>query len=381
MKALRNPQSGQILALRDRRLYPIYEKVIEGQRLSFEDGLLLYETDDLAGVGFLANIVRERINGNKAYWVRNQHLNYTNICDKFCKFCSFYAKKGGPAPYVLSMEEVRQKLLAYIDIPITEIHIVGGIHPRLPYQYYLDLLRTVKEVRPNAHIKAFTMIELQQIQKVAKKPLEEVLIELREAGLGSMPGGGVEVLSDRLHEELFDRKLDGEEWLQTARTVHRMGFRSNVTMLYGHIERPDERVQHMIRIRELQDETGGFLTFIPLSFHPEGSALAHLPGPTGYDDLRNIAVARLMLDNIEHIKSFWVMNTPAVTQVALWYGADDVDGTIQEYEITRDPTTDRRQVLTREQLLELIREAGREPVERDTLYHVIQRDAEGAVAG
>jgi len=361
----------RFVPLRDPRLFPIHEKVLAGERLSFEDGMTLYDSPDLPGVGYLANLVRERKHGHRTYWVRNQHINYTNICNKFCKFCSFYAKPGGPKPYTLTMEEIRQRLLAHRDQPITEIHIVGGIHPRLPYDYYLDLLRTVKETRPDAHIKAFTMIELQQIQHVANKPMEEVLLELREAGLGSIPGGGVEVLSDRLHAELFDRKLDGVAWLETARTAHLLGIRSNATMLYGHIERPEERVEHMVKLRELQDETGGFLTFIPLSFHPENTELAHIPPPTGRDDLRNIAVGRLMLDNFDHIKSFWVMNTPAVTQVALWYGADDTDGTIHEYEITRDPETDTRQVLTHEQLLALIREAGRVPVERDTLYNVI----------
>jgi aminodeoxyfutalosine synthase len=363
--------SKRFAPIRDPRLIPIHEKVAAEERLSYDDGLTLYDSPDLAGVGYMANLVRERKNGDRAYWVRNQHINYTNVCNKFCKFCSFYAKPDGPKAYTMTPEQIRERILAHADQAITEIHIVGGIHPRLPYGYYLDLLRTVKATRPNAHIKAFTMIELQQIQLVAKKPMEEVLAELREAGLGSIPGGGVEVLSDRLHAELFDRKLDGVEWLETARTAHLLGIRSNATMLYGHIERPEERVEHMVKLRELQDETGGFLTFIPLSFHPENTELDHIPTPTGFDDLRNIAVGRLMLDNFDHIKSFWIMNTPAVTQVALWYGADDTDGTIHEYEITRDPETDTRQALTREQLLNIIREAGRVPVERDTLYNVI----------
>ncbi|MBM3215954.1 aminofutalosine synthase MqnE [Candidatus Poribacteria bacterium] len=360
--------------IRDMRLDAIRAKVLEGTRLSFDDGMLLYETDDLAGVGALANVVRERKNGNRAYWVRNQHINYTNVCNKFCKFCSFYAKPNGPQAYTMDMDTVRARVLDHIDHPITEIHIVGGIHPRLPFDYYLDLLRTVREARPAVHIKAFTMIELQQIQIVAGKPMKDVLVELVEAGLGSIPGGGVEVLSDRLHAELFDRKLDGVEWLETARTAHELGIRSNATMLYGHVERPEERVEHMVRLRELQDDTGGFLTFIPLSFHPENTELAHLPSPTGFDDLRNIAVGRLMLDNFDHVKSFWIMNTPAVTQVALWYGADDVDGTIHEYEITLDPESGKKQVLSRGQLLDMIREAGRDPVERDTLYNIVAED-------
>jgi len=216
------------------------------------------------------------------------------------------------------------------------------------------------------------MIELQQIQAVSGKSMRETLLALQEAGLGALPGGGVEVLSERLQHELFGKKLSGEEWLETARDAHRVGLKSNATMLYGHLERPEERVEHIVKLRELQDETGGFLSFIPLSFHPENTDLQHLPGPTGCDDLRNIAVGRLMLDNFPHIKSFWVMNTPAISQVALWYGADDIDGTIVEYEITRDAAADTRQSLTRQQLLDMITEAGRIPVERDTLYNVIQ---------
>lgn len=354
-------------------LMDIYEKVEAQERLSYDDAVLLYHSPNLSGVGYLANLVRERLHGEKAYYVRNQHINYTNICNKFCKFCSFYAKKGGPAPYEMNMEMVRQKLLAHLDVPITEVHMVGGIDPRLPYQYYLDLLHTVKEVRPTAHIKAFTMVELVEIQRQARKPLEEVLRDLMDAGLDSLPGGGIEILSDRVHEQLFDRKLDGAGWMDVARTAAKVGLTQYATMLYGHIETLEERAEHLVKMRTLQDETGHFVTMTPLSFHPEGTELEHIPHPTGTDDLRNIAVARLVLDNFAHIKSFWIMNTPQVTQLALWYGADDVDGTVHEYEITYKDGEhgNKSQVLTRPQMIKMIEEAGRIPIERDSLYHAV----------
>lgn len=363
-------------------LMDIYEKVVAGQRLSYEEGVRLFHHRDLTAVGYLANIVRERLHGSKAYYVRNQHINYTNICNKFCKFCSFYAKKGGPDPYELSLEDVRQRLGMHLDVPITEVHIVGGINPRLPYRYYLDLLRTVKEVRPNVHIKAFTMVELVEIQRQARKPLMEVLYELKEAGLDSLPGGGIEILSERVHRELFDRKIDGEEWIEISRMVAQAGLTQYATMLYGHIETLEERVEHLVRLRELQDETQHFVTMTPLAFHPEGTELAHVPHTTGQDDLRTIAVARLILDNFAHIKSFWIMNTPQVTQLALWYGADDVDGTVHEYEITyKDGEAgNKRQVLTRRQLIRLIEEAGRVPIERDSLYREVPPQPEDEVS-
>ena len=359
-------------------LMDIYDKVTAQERLTYEDGVRLYHAPSLSAVGYLANIVRERLHGDKAFYVRNQHINYTNICNKFCKFCSFYAKKGGPAPYEMNMEMVRQKLSAHMDVPITEVHMVGGIDPRLPYQYYLDLLHTVKDVRPNAHIKAFTMVELVEIARQAKKPLEDVLRELMAAGLDSLPGGGIEILSDRVHEQLFDRKLDGEGWMDVARTAARVGLKQYATMLYGHIETLEERAEHLVKIRELQDETGHFVTMTPLSFHPEGTELADIPHPTGVDDLRNIAVSRLMLDNFQHIKSFWIMNTPQVTQLALWYGADDVDGTVHEYEITYKDGEhgNKSQVLTRKQMIRMIEEAGRIPIERDSLYREIPSQPE-----
>ncbi|GMU31590.1 MAG: CofH family radical SAM protein [Fimbriimonadaceae bacterium] len=356
-------------------LMPLYRKVESGQRLSLEDGLLLARSPNLTGIGFLANLVRERRHGAKTYWVRNQHINYTNICNKFCKFCSFYAKKGGPEPYEMSLEEVRRRLDWHREVDVTEVHMVGGVNPRLPYAYYMDLVRTVKSVLPNVHVKAFTAVEIAEIARVGKCSIEQALRDLIEAGLDSLPGGGIEILSDRVHRELFGRKLNGEEWKEVARAAANLGLKQYATMLYGHIETVEERVGHLVQLRELQDETQNFLTMTPLSFHPEGTELEYIPHPTADLDLRWIAISRLMLDNFEHIKSFWIMNTVPVTQLALWYGADDADGTVHEYEITYrdDDIGNKKQVLTVSAMERMIREVGREPIERDSLYRQIVR--------
>lgn len=353
-------------------LEKVYRKLIDGARLEFDDGIALYRTRDLTSVAFLANVLRERKSGNLTYFVRNLHINYTNICNKGCKFCSFYALPNDVRAYVLSIQDVQDRLRKHGDVPIREVHMVAGINPRLPYQYYLDLIGAVKEIRPDVHLKAFTMIELAQIQRVAKKPMDEMLSELKAAGLDCCPGGGAEVFSARVHEELFRAKLDNEGWFDVARAVHRAGLRSNATMLYGHIETVEEKVKHLLHIRDLQDETSGFMCFIPLAFDPANTELGHIPVTTGYDNLREIAIARLLLDNFPHVKAFWIMITPAVAQLALWYGADDLDGTVGHYEITHAlGHTSHRQELSNEQLIAMIREAGREPVERDALYNPI----------
>ena len=278
---------------------------------------------------------------------------------------------GQPGAYVLSPEDVAAKIRAQLHQPVTEVHMVAGIHPRLPYSYYLDILRAVKAARPSIHVKAFTMIELQQITKVAKKPLAEVLPELVEAGLGSCPGGGAEVFADRVHRAGYHLKNTGEEWLELARTVHRAGLRSNCTMLHGHIETVEERVDHLDRLRRLQDETGGFQTYIPLSFHPENTEWAHLSGPSALDELREIAVGRLLLDNIPHVKAYWIMLSIPIAQLALSWGADDVDGTVVEEHIYHDAGATTPQEVAREELVGWIRDAGRIPVERNTLYEVV----------
>jgi aminodeoxyfutalosine synthase len=368
------------MALTPERIYgdllDIYRKVEAGERLSYEDGLRLYRTPNLTAVGQMANLVRERRHGAKTYFVRNQHINYTNICNKFCKFCSFYAKKGGPAPYQMSIEQVRERLEWHRDANLTEVHMVGGINPRLPYQYYMDLVRTVKETLPGVHVKAFTAVEIVEIARQGKVTMQQALADLIEAGLDSLPGGGIEILSDRVHAELFGKKLNGEEWKDVARAAAKLGLKQYATMLYGHIETDEERTDHLVQLRELQDETGNFLTMTPLSFHPEATELEHIPKPTADTDLRNIAVSRLMLDNFDHIKSFWIMNTVPVTQMALWYGADDADGTVHEYEITykEGEFGNKSQALTRDNMIKMIEEVHRIPVERDSLYNEIVRD-------
>ncbi len=352
-------------------LADIHDKVLAGQRLSLDDGLRLYACDELPILGYLANIVRERKNGDTAYYVRNQHINYTNICNKLCKFCSFYVKPKDGRGYVLTPEQVAARVAEYDQAPITEIHMVGGVNPKLPYQYYLDVLRAMKQARPTAHLKAFTMIEIAQIQRIAKKPLAEIFADMKAAGLESLPGGGAEVFSDRVQGDLFWTKANSEEWLEIAQAAHQAGLPSNATMLYGHIENTEEKVYHLVRLREVQDETGGFLCYIPLSFHPERTELADLPGPTGCLDLKEIAVGRLMLDNFPHVKTFWIMNTIEISQTALWYGADDIDGTVMDYEITRKSFTATQQRLTQAELMQRIVEAGRQPLERDSLYNIV----------
>jgi len=363
-------------------LTTIHDKLQAGRRLEFDDGMRLYRTADLTAVGYLANLVRERRSGNRTYYVRNLHVNYTNICNKLCKFCAFYAPPNGTdgKGYALTPEEAAARVRSYAEEPIREIHMVAGINPKLPYQYYLDLLRAVRAARPDAQLKAFTMIELAQIARVARRPLAEILPELQAAGLAACPGGGAEVFSERVHEELFRAKLDNQGWFEVARTVHAAGIPTNATMLYGHIETVEEKVGHLLHMRQLQDETGGFMCFVPLAFDPAGTELAHLPVTTGYANLREIAVARLLLDNFPHVKAFWIMITPAVAQLALWYGADDIDGTVSHYEITHAlGTTSHRQALSHGQLLDLIREAGRVPVERDALYTLIGQPEPAAI--
>jgi aminodeoxyfutalosine synthase len=359
----------------------IGEKVLAGERLSLEDGLALYRTPHLHVLGALANHVRERLHGDRAYFNVNQHVNYTNVCNKLCRFCAFQRLPNQEGAYVMSPQEVAQKIRDHLDDPVTEVHMVAGIYPRLSYEYYLDILRAVKAVRPEIHIKAFTMVELDQIARVAKKPLEDVLGELVEAGLGSIPGGGCEIFAERVHREGYHLKISGDEWLDIARRVHRFGLRSNCTMLHGHIETLEERVDHLDRLRRLQDETGGFQTYVPLSFHPANTEWADLSGPTAVDELREIAVARLLLDNIPHVKAYWILLEIPIAQLALSFGADDVDGTVVEERIYHDAGATTPQEVKRRELVQWIRDAGRIPVERDTLYNVIWSEDETAAVG
>jgi len=350
------------------RLRAIEETVRGGGRLSRDDGVFLMRTPAIHRVGRLANEVRERLHGNRAYFVVNRHLNPSNFCVYDCKFCAFYRRANDPAGYRMSLDDVRRLVRDEYERELTEVHIVGGIDPKLPYAYFVDLLRAIKEERPDLHLKAWTMIEVEWMARISGKTIEAVLDDLLDAGLGSCPGGGVEVLSDRVHAEIFPDKLSPAQWLDVARRVQDRGVRMNATMLYGHIETDVELVDHMVKIRALQDETRGFMTFIPLAFHPQHTELSHLPGPTGLLDLRSIAVSRLMVDNIAHLKTYWIMQGLGVAQVALRYGADDIDGTVVDEKITHDAGATSPFGVTRGELIRLIRDSGREPWQRDTTY-------------
>jgi aminodeoxyfutalosine synthase len=349
----------------------ILEKVKNGERLSFADGIRLFESPDLLAIGYLANIVRERKNGNNTYFIYNQHINYSNICTNLCKFCAFGKDRDSDLAYEMSVEDVRGKVRERLSEPITEIHMVGGIHPDLPYSYYTDVLKVIKEERPDVHIQAFTCVEIAHLAEISGLGYAGVLEDLKKAGLGSIPGGGAEVFSSRIRELTCENKLSGSGWLEVAKTAHKLDLHTNATMLYGHIESLEERVEHLDMLRRAQDETGGFLAFIPLAFHPKNTELSSLSRTSGVDDLKMIAVARCFLDNFPHIKAYWVMIGQKVSQIGLSFGADDVDGTVKEEIITHMAGAETEQAMSREQLLRLIREAGRIPIERDTLYNVI----------
>jgi aminodeoxyfutalosine synthase len=349
----------------------ILKKVRSDERLSVDDGMRLYQNPDLLAIGYLANIVRERKNGDKAFFIYNQHINYSNICTNLCKFCAFGKDKDSDLAYEMSVEDVRGKVRERIDEPITEIHMVGGIHPDLPYSYYTDLLKVIKLERPDVHIQAFTCVEIAHLAEISGLGVDGVLEDLKNAGLGSIPGGGAEVFSPRIRELTCEKKLSGEGWLDVAKAAHRSGLHTNATMLYGHIETVEERLEHLEMLRDAQDETGGFLAYIPLAFHPKNTELSRLSKTTGLDDLKNIAVARCFLDNFPHIKAYWVMIGQKLAQIALSFGADDVDGTVKEEIITHMAGAETEQAMTRDQLLRMIQEAGRIPIERDTLYNVI----------
>src|SRR5579862_160106 len=357
----------------DSRLLPIRDKVEAGARLSYEDGVALYRSSDLLALGYMANIVRERLHGDVTYFNVNRHINPTDVCVAQCRLCAFGKQKKDPTAYTMSLDQVWEVAGKGWNEQITEFHIVGGLHPELNLDWFCQMLRGLKERYPQIHLKAFTMVEIGYFARREKISVREVLQRLRNAGMDSMPGGGAEVFSERVRRIICDHKLTGDEWIETARIAHELGVHSNCTMLYGHIENEEDRVDHLVRLRALQDDTNGFVTFIPLAFHPENTALSHIAKTTGFDDLKNIAIARLMLDNVPHIKAYWVMMTPAIAQIALRFGADDIDGTVVEEKIYHDAGSTVTQSLRRTDLLRLIRLAGRTPVERDTLYRPVQR--------
>lgn len=353
----------------DKKLCLIKNKVMNNCRLDFEDGLILYNTNDIIGLGHLANIVRRERHKNKAYYVYNQHINYTNVCLNRCLFCAYSRDKGEKGSFTLSIKDVMQKLLERIDEPVQEIHVVGGLNPDLPFEYYIDMLTTIKNIRPNATIKAFTAVEIDFISKIAKFSLSETIAKLKSAGLAMSPGGGAEVMSDRVRTKLFPKKIGAKRWLEVMETLHKAGITSNATMLYGHIETFKERVHHLIKLRELQDKTKGFSAFIPLAFHSENTQLSQIPTTTAYDDLKSIATARLMLDNFAHIKAYWVMIGEKMAQLALSFGADDLDGTIIEEKITHMAGAKSAKGLSRDNIKRLICSAGFIPTERDSFYN------------
>jgi aminodeoxyfutalosine synthase len=365
----------------DPALQPVAEKVLAGEWLNASDGLTLFHTRDLHGVGRLANVVRESLHGRKTFYNRNRHINYTNVCALSCKFCSFYRKRGEDGAYEMSVDQVIETAKKAADSGATEVHIVGGLHPWLKFDYYTALLTGIRRECPQLHIKAFTAIEIIHLSRVARMSIEEVLIALREAGLGSLPGGGAEIFDDRVHDEIFKGKVREDRWFEVHRTAHRLGIYTNATMLYGHVETSAERVGHLIKLRELQAESlsgsagASFNCVIPLSFIPEQSELGHLPGPTGLTDLRTLAIARLMLNNIAHIKAFWIMQGIGLSQLSLDWGVDDLDGTVVWYDITkREGHGSTHQEFHVKDIQRLIREAGKTPVERDTLYREIRRE-------
>lgn len=360
----------------DGKLEKIARRVWAGERLGFEDGVCLFRSPDLLGVGYLADIVRRRRHGDRVYFVVNRHINHTNICVNGCRFCAFSKEEDDPDGYLMSLNEITARVRGSWPLGISEVHIVGGLHPKLDLEYYLEMLVRLREAVPGVIIQALTAVEVDYLAQLHGLTLEAVLMKLRAAGLDALPGGGAEVFASRVRELICPNKISGARWLTVHEAAHRLGLRTNATMLYGHLETIEERVDHLLQLRELQDRTRGFHTFIPLAFHPRNTRLESLVSgtTTGYDDLKTLAVARLLLDNFDHIKAFWIMVGPKLAQISLSFGVNDFDGTVVEERITHAAGAETAQVLDRGELLRLIRDAGRTPVERDTLYNVIRED-------
>jgi aminodeoxyfutalosine synthase len=357
----------------DARLAVIREKVEAGQRLSFDEGVFLSGSADLFTLGELANLVRERKNGNYAYYNVNTHLNPTNVCVYRCTFCAFRADLKSDKGYVMTDEQILERAAEADRRGATELHIVGGLHHQLPYDWYLNVVRIIHQAQPRLHLKAYTAVEWDWFQRLTNRPTRDLLSEFKEAGLGSLPGGGAEIFHPEVRDQICEHKADADAWIRIHREAHERGLRSNATMLYGHIENARHRIDHLCRLRALQDETGGFQTFIPLAFHPDNTRLSHIPQASGLMDLKTMAISRLMLDNFPHIKAYWVMLGIKTAQVALGFGADDLDGTVVHEKIYHDAGSESPQELSVEEIRRLIVEAGRVPVERDTLYREVLR--------
>lgn len=359
----------------DDSIEDILAKAEADERLSFEDGVRLYRSRDIVSIGRAADLVRRQKNGDRTYYVVNRHINYTDICINRCRFCAFSRSEGDEGAYVVSIEEILEQAQKFYEkIRFTELHIVGGLHPTLPFEYYTEMLSSLKQMFPDVHLQAFTAVEVAHIAKVGGMSVEECLMRLKEAGLGSLPGGGAEIFSPNVRQQVCPEKMSGDEWLSVMRTAHRLGIKSNATMLYGHVETPEECVEHMIRLRELQDETGGFMSFIPLRFHTANNPLGGAARPrSSVEDLKAIAIGRLMLDNFDHVKVFWIMFGLKLAQVALSFGADDFDGTVVEEKITHRAGAETPEELSVDDIRRLVLETGTLPVERDTLYNEVVR--------
>jgi len=357
----------------DKNLFPIIDKVLEGKRLSFEDGITLFNTKDLNTLGTLANYITEQKNGKYAYFVINRQINPTNVCSLECKFCAFATiDKNDPKAYEMSIEEILSKVKHAIENGASEVHIVGGLHPDWSFEDYLNIIKHIRLNFPSIHIKAFTAVEIDYLSKLSGLSYKEVLLTLKEAGLDSLPGGGAEIFSPRARRIIAPEKIGWKKYLEIHKTAHRLGLHSTTTMLYGHIETIEERVDHILKIREAQDETEGFTCFIPLAYQPENNELEINEHTSGIDDLKTIAVSRLLLDNVPHIKAYWVMIGEKIAQISLNFGADDLDGTVMEEKIAHFAGAKSPTAQQKEKLVRLIKEAGKIPVERDTLYNPIK---------
>jgi aminodeoxyfutalosine synthase len=347
-------------------------KVHAGERLTEADALFLYGSDDLLAIGELAAFANQRLNGRNVYYNVNRHINPTNVCVNRCAFCAFSRTGDAEDAYTLTIEEMVRRAVEAQGQGATEVHLVGGLHPDLSFEFYLELLKGIKEAAPKLHIKAFTAVEIDYLAKIAGITAESTLTQLMQAGLGSMPGGGAEILVESVRQQICPEKISGQRWLDIHRMAHHAGLRTNCTMLYGHLETHADRVRHMSMLRELQDQTGGFQVFIPLAWQPENSPLKlDVKGTSGLDDLKTLAIARLFLDNIQHLKAYWVMLGEKIAQVALSFGVDDLDGTVIEEKIGHDAGASSPQTLSRDRIIRLITIAGKQPVERDTLYRPV----------
>ncbi|CAA7601742.1 7,8-didemethyl-8-hydroxy-5-deazariboflavin synthase [Acididesulfobacillus acetoxydans] len=354
-------------------LADLIEKVERGVRLDFDEGVRLMKSKDILALGCMANLVRERKNADTTYFIVNRHINHTNVCVNLCKFCAYGVREGDPEAFTLSLEEIESAARKAAAENVSEVHVVGGLNPALPFDYYLEILRRIKRILPDVCLQAFTAVEVDYFTQITGLSVAQVLRELMQAGLDSLPGGGAEVFSPRVRALICEKKISGERWLEIQAEAHRLGMRTNATMLYGHVENAEERIDHLLQLRKLQDQTHGFLTFIPLPFYPKNTQLEGNMGvgsTTGFEDLRMLAAARIFLDNFDHIKSFWIMLGPKLAQVSLSFGVDDLDGTVVEERIIHAAGAETGQVMAKETLIRLIQKAGRTPVERDTLYRV-----------